>query len=211
MTHVTKMVQCTKCELGLVRSALLAIVAVRVLWGLSVASTIIADVAAADAFWAEPQKQLSGAPPEFGESTFHRDGQYGREAIWPIADNHGIVTTGQLRFVVRPGLNLGPSISVIFNRQAIARLDFVPADECESNPLGAARLGLLSRVCGPHFHGWEHNRDYVQRRERWELPYRDALPVQVRRFEQGFPWLADKMNLVLTSEQRSFDVPRELV
>lgn len=176
-----------------------------------VVSSIAADVAAADAFWKDAAKSLSGAPPEFGVSTFNRNGQYEREAIWPIADSNGIVGTGQLRFVVRPGLDLGPSISVIFNRQAIARLDFVPATECENNPLGAAALGLPARVCGPHFHGWELNRDNVLRLERWELPFREALPPQVRRFEQAFPWLAEKMNLVLTPEQRTFDVPKELV
>jgi hypothetical protein len=117
-----------------------------------VASTIAADVAAVDAFLAGP-KTLSGAPPEFGVSTFNRDGQYEREAIWPIADSLGIVATGQLRFVVRPGLELGPSISVIFNRQGISRLGFVPPNECENNPLWAARLGLSPRVCGPIFMG----------------------------------------------------------
>ena len=155
--------------------------------------------------------KVSGPAPEFGVSTFNRDGQYEREAIWPIADSLGIVTTGQLRFVVRPGLQLGPSISVVFNRQAIARLDFVPPQECEPNPLWAAQLGLSARVCGPHFHSWEHNRRHVLEHERWELPCREALPVQVRRFEQAFPWLADKMNLVLTPDQRKFDVPAELV
>jgi hypothetical protein len=167
-------------------------------------------VEAVDAFWADI-KQLAGPPPEFGASKFNREGQYEREAIWPIADSVGIVTTGQLRFVVRPGLQLGPSISVIFNRQAIARLDFVPPDECESNPLWASQSGLPSRVCGPHFHSWEHNRHHVLVQERWELQCREALPIQVRRFEQAFPWLADKMNLVLTPDQRQFDVPAELV
>jgi hypothetical protein len=175
-----------------------------------VGSAIEADVAAADAFWAD-KKQLSGPPPEFGVSAFNRDGQYEREAIWPIADSIGIVTTGQLRFVVRPGLRLGPSVSVVFNRQAIARLDFVPLEECESNPLWAAQSGLPGRVCGPHFHSWEHNRSHILGQERWELPCREGLPAQVRRFEQAFPWLADKMNLILTPEHRQFDVPAELV
>jgi hypothetical protein len=176
-----------------------------------VASSIAAEVAAVDAFWADQPKTLAGAPPEFGASTFYRDEAYARECIWPIADSLGIVTTGQLRFVVRPGLQLGPSVSVIFNRQAVARLDFVPMAECESNPLWAADLGLPSQMCGPHFHSWEHNRGYVLRRERWELPCREALPVQVRRFEQAFPWLADKMNLMLTPEHRSFDVPLDML
>jgi hypothetical protein len=175
------------------------------------ANNIAADVAAVDAFWADSPKQLSGAPPEFGATNFHRDGAYARAAIWPIADSLGIVGPGQLRFVVRPGLRLGPSISVIFRGQAVARLDFVPPEECESNPMWAATLGLQPRVCGPHFHSWEHNRQYVIRDERWELPCREALPPQVRRFEQALPWLAASMNLVLTPEQRAFDVPTELV
>jgi hypothetical protein len=180
--------------------------------GLAVATSArAADVAAADAFWANIPKRLSGSPPEFGVSTFNRDGQYEREATWPIADSSGIVATAQLRFVVRPGLQLGPSVSVIFNRQAIARLDFVPLTECESNPLWAATVGLPPRICGPHFHSWEHNRRHVLEHERWELPCREALPVQIRRFEQAFPWLADRMNLALTPEQRQFDVPAQLV
>lgn len=181
------------------------------LWGIVVANDTAADVAAADAFWKDTPKALSGPPPEFGVSTFYRDGAYAREAVWPIADSLGIVTTGQLRFVVRPGLQLGPSISVIFNRQAIARLDFVPPQECEPNPLQAASLGLPARVCGPHFHSWGHNREIVLAHERWELWCREPLPPQIRRFEQAFPWMADRMNLVLTPEQRNFDIPRELV
>lgn len=175
------------------------------------AGSFVDDVAAVDNFWLDTPKTLSGPPPEFGVSTFYRDGAYNREAVWPIADSLGIVTAAQLRFVVRPGLQLGPSMSVIFNRQAIARLDFVPAQECEPNPLWAARLGLPPTVCGPHFHSWAHNREHVWTHEKWELPCREPLAPQIRRFEQAFPWLADQMNLVLTPEQRSFDIPQELV
>ena len=63
-----------------------------------VASTIAADVAAVDDFLAA-QKTLSGAPPEFGISAFNRSGQYEREAIWPIADYAGIVTTRSLQLI----------------------------------------------------------------------------------------------------------------
>ena len=168
-------------------------------------------MAAVDAFLKDSPKALSGRPPEFGASPFHRKGEYEREATWPIADSLGIVGTGQIRVVVRPGLYLGPSISVIFNRQAITRLDFVPANECESNPLWAAALGLPPRVCGPHIHTWEHNRNHVLTHEDWELPCREPLPPQIRRFEQAFAWLTDRMNLVLTPEQRSFELPTELL
>jgi len=176
-----------------------------------VVSSIAADVAAVDAFWADTPKSLSGPPPEFGPSTFNRRDQYEQEAKWPIADSIGIVRSAHLRIVVRPGLAIGPSISVIFNRQAIARVDFVPGNECESNPLWAADLGLPPRVCGPHFHSWEHNRSQILATGDWELQCRLPLTVQIRRFEQAFAWLAAEMNLVLTPDQRAFDVPPQLL
>jgi hypothetical protein len=188
-----------------------AIVASAVLWGVLVAGDIAGDVAAVDAFLADSPKQLSGPPPEFGAAAFHRRGDYEWNAVWPIADSLGVVTTGQLRFAVRPGLLLGPSISVIFDRQAVARLDIVPAQECETNPLWAATVGLPPRVCGPHFHSWEHNRDHVLATEEWELPCREPLPPQVRKFDQAFPWLAVRINLVLTPDQRRFEPPSRLV
>ena len=136
-------------------------------WGIPVASEIAADVAAVDAFLADGPKSLAGPPPEFGVGLFHRQGVYEWRANWPIADSLGVVGPASLRFVIRPGLALGPSISLIFNRQAVARLNFVPTQECESNPLWAAMLGLPARVCGPHFHSWEHNRAHVLTVKEW--------------------------------------------
>lgn len=43
------------------------------------------------------------------------------------------------------------------------------------------------------------------------MPAREPLPVQVRKFEQAFPWLAQRINLVLSSEQREFELPSSLV
>jgi hypothetical protein len=123
----------------------------------------------------------------------------------------GVVGSGALRFVIRPGLSLGPSISVIINGQAIARLDFVPPHECESNPPWAGYVGLSPKVCGPHFDSWEHNRLHVQAQQEWELPCRESLPHQVRKFDQAFPWLAARINLVLTPDQRRFEPPLQLL
>ena len=166
----------------------------------------LAEVEAVDRFLAE-KKYLSGDPPEFGPSNFQRKGHYERRAVWPIADELGVVTSGQLRIVTRAGPEYRVTINVIFKGQNVSRLDFVPATECEANPHWAATLALPSRVCGPHFHGWPANRDQVLRSELWDLDCREPLPQQVRRFSQAFPWLADRINLVLTPEQRTFDVP----
>lgn len=175
------------------------------------ASSFAKDVEAVRQFLADKLKTLVGPPPEFGATTFHRSNTYEWAATWPIADSLGIVGSGQLRFVVRPGSGLGPSLSVIFNRQMIARLDFAPPTECESNPLWAGAFGLPSRVCGPHFHSWEHNEQHTLDTEEWEMPCREPLPPQIRRLEQAFPWLADRINLVLTPEQREFSLPAQLI
>ena len=59
---------------------------------------------------------------------------------------------------------------------------------------------------------WEHNRAHaIGQQTRWDLPCREPLPPQVRRFDQAWLWLADRINLVLTVEQRKFEIPAELL
>lgn len=169
-----------------------------------------AELAAVDAFFAD-RKTLYGDPPEFGPTKFHRKGLPEWNAVWPIADSLGIMTGGQLRFVTRPGLERGPTIAVILNQRCVARLDLAPADECETNPLWAQNLNLPARVCGVHYHGWEHNRAHVEWSGEWELPCRMPLPPQIRRFEQAFPWFADRINLEFGNEQRTFELPSRLI
>jgi len=164
----------------------------------------LADVEAVDRFLAD-KKYLSGDPPEFGPSNFQRRGQYERRAVWPIADELGVVTSGQLRIVTRTGTEYRVTINVIFRGQNVSRLDFVPVTECEANPHWASPLP--ARVCGPHFHSWPDNREHLLRSDTWELECREPLPAQVRKFSQAFPWLAERINLVLTPRQRTFDVP----
>jgi hypothetical protein len=155
-----------------------------------VASNFAKEIAAVDSFSADAGKTLYGPPPEFGATKFHRNGAYEWDATWPIADGLGIVTSGQLRFVVRPGSPLGPSISLVFNRQMVARLDIEATEICENNPLWAAAFGLPPRVCGPHYHAWEHNKGHIADVKEWELPCREPLPRRsgglIRRF-RGWP------------------------
>lgn len=172
-------------------------------------STRLVEVEAVDRFLAA-EKRLYGEMPEFGATRFHRRGHFEHQAVWPIADQLGVVSSGHLRVIARPGSDL-TSISLIFNSQCISRIDFVPLTECESNPLWAASHQLPPRVCGPHFHDWETNREHVLNNELWELPCRMGLPPQIRRFSQAFPWLAARVNLVLTPDQRAFDLPRTFI
>ena len=172
-------------------------------------STRSAEVEAVDRFMSG-EKYLYGQMPEFGPSNFNRKGKFEHQAIWPIADDLGVVTSGHLRVVTRPGFER-TTIGVIYNNQCVSRVDFVPPTECESNPSWAEALQLESRVCGPHIHDWDINRAHVLTNELWELPCRSALPPQIRRFSQAFPWLAARVNLVLSHDQRAFDLPGSLV
>ena len=80
------------------------------------------------------------------------------------------------------------------------------------NPIrfGRRRYGF-PREFAAHFHSWEHNRFHVLTDEEWELPCREPLPPQVRKFDQAFPWLAARINLVLTPDQRRFEPPAQLL
>lgn len=93
----------------------------------------------------------------------------------------------------------------------MARLDLCSASDCEDNPPWAAGLHVPPRVCGPHIHSWALNRDHVLRIEGWGLPCREPLQAQIRRFDQAFPWLMDQINVTLTSEQRLFEPPVQLL
>jgi len=168
-----------------------------------------AEAAAVDRFLSTP-KSLYGGPPEFGATKFVRAGQPEWGAVWPVRDELDVVTSGQLKIVARPGMDKGTTITLIYNKQCITRLDLSPIEECERNPSWAWQFDLPAKVCGFHFHDWETNRAHVLATGKWELPCRSPLPPQIRRFEQAFPWFAEKVNIALTPEQRQFEPPARL-
>ena len=169
----------------------------------------IGQLEAVDRFLAG-DKHLYGEPPEFGPAHVSRKGVLS-EAVWPIADSEGIISTGQIRIMPRIGSCF--TISVIFAGQCITRLDFVAMTDCESNPPWAYSMGLPATVCGPHLHSWVNNRQEILRIQSatWTMPLRVPLPVQIRKFSQALPWLAAHLKLMLTAEQRLFELPTDLV
>ena len=171
----------------------------------------IADVEAVSRFFAE-RKTLFESPPEFGlKRTDQRNSPW--EARWPIVDSAGSSTGGaHLRITLSPASDRPLSISVIFLKNCIYRIDFVAHSICHHNPHWAAALGggITPMVCGPHVHPWEENRRHVETQDEWQLPCRIALPPQIQRFDQAFPWLADRVNIILEPRHRSFELPRDL-
>jgi hypothetical protein len=159
------------------------------------------DIPEIDAYLAE-QKTLQGPPPQWQDGT--RPGEL--SATWNIEDSVGIVRA-QLRFRCPLHSPQFPSISVVYRGSLITRLDLVSPDECKLNPPGAAALGLPPKVCGPHWHPWPQNRNYVGSAGFGQLPNREPLPAQVRRLPQALLWLGARINLTIAPDQRNFDVP----
>jgi hypothetical protein len=152
----------------------------------------------------QDHKSLVGPPPEWRSSP--RSGSRDLEATWPIADSLGIVRA-QLRFrVPRPQLS-NPSASVIYRNNSIWRVDLTSPTTCKLNPPWSHAQGLEARVCGSHEHPWQENRSYVKHNGFGQLPARRVIPPQVRKLSHALPWLAQRINLALSPEQREFDVP----
>jgi hypothetical protein len=167
------------------------------------------DVGWADEFLAE-DKSLVGPPPEFGPKKNKSTSRSMWDAVWPIANSAGVVETGHLRVNYAPASEKPFSICLIFRDQCLFRLDFVASTVCHKNPQWAAGYDLPPTVCGPHFHPWNANREEVLRQQGWELPLRAPLPPRIRRFDQALPWMAAEIKLLLSSEQREFELPKEL-
>lgn len=166
------------------------------------------EVKLADEFLAM-HKALSGEPPEFGPKI--RGKWPGWEAVWPIADLSGVVSTGSLRIVYRPASPEPFTLVLVYRGNGIYRLDYVDPGVCHSNPFWAQFVDAPPSVCGPHVHEWEKNRDHILKQDKWELPCRVELQPQITKFEQAFAWFADRINLILTPDQRRFELPSELL
>lgn len=159
------------------------------------------DVAAVDEWLAET-KTLSGMFPGWGRA-------YGRDykARWGVIDSAG-VQSGELSITVDRALTR-PSICVVMTQKLVYRVDLVPEAECKPNHYSGRALKLASTVCGPHFHRWEHNREFVAQNGFGELPLRDPAPKALKSLEQALAAICDAVNIDLTSDQRDIRLPSQ--
>lgn len=162
------------------------------------------DVEAVDAFLSEP-KFLTEAQPQWVRS--HIPGRW--TAIWPILDEAGIIEpSNHLRFVGKCDDPAFTSVSLMWDNSRVHALDMVPGQVEKDNPTDAGRLfGLPAQVHGSHFHQWIHNRHVALVLGVERLPYRSPTPKLLNRLPRGLAALAQQINLTLTPEQATFDVP----
>lgn len=159
-----------------------------------------------DAFLVAP-KSLSDGLPHWAES--HIPGRW--TAAWPIQDSDGIFTEGtRLVFTGRRDDPTQLSVSLLWRNERVQAVDLVPERICKMNPPNAGSLfGLPPQVCGSHFHEWKHNRHLVPELGLGRLPYRCPSPRLLTRLPHALAALAQAVNLTLTAEQASFDVPTQ--
>lgn len=163
--------------------------------------TKIIDVTAVDQFM-KCSKSLVGGPPEWRIAK--RSWEY--TAQWIVADDLGI-QAGKIRFKLPRDSFASESAVLIFREMTIWRVDLTSIGDCEPNPPDALALGLQPFVCGPHEHTWPDNRQVVLETKSVALPYRRALPPNLRRLGHILPYLCRQVNISLSWDQYGFDSP----
>lgn len=163
----------------------------------------LAEVTEVDRFMAE-QKFLTEGLPAWRES--HITGRLTAE--WPIIDSEGVLREGtRLVFVCKADDVTRVSLSLLLRGSRIYGVDLVPGNECKMNGPRAEKLGLPSRVCGSHFHEWSDNREMALAAGLGHMPHRRPTPTLLTRLPHALTAMAQAINLTLTPEQASFDVP----
>jgi hypothetical protein len=119
---------------------------------------------------------------------------------WGVLDKLE-VQQAELIFTINAGLTK-PSITAVFRKQPIYRVDIVPQDECKWNDYGALTLGLPARVCGPHTHPWPENRAFVAENGFGHLPFRKPVEVADVLFIRALEVAAMDLNIHVEPVQR---------
>jgi hypothetical protein len=167
------------------------------------AATRARDVAEVDAYIAEAKTVTQALPQWKGSS---RVDDYTAE--WPIVDANGALISGnRLVFTCRKTDLRWVTIALLYRNKRVYGIDLDPPGRRKPNPPDAGRLGLPSMVSGAHFHLWTDNRNKALEIGIGEVPYRRPCPVLMSKLPRALAHLAQDVNLSLTPEQLSFDVP----
>jgi hypothetical protein len=152
-------------------------------------------------------KSLSDTWPNWRDS--HIPGSW--TAQWPILSSNQVAHQDcKLVFQCKKSDTRYVSVSVIFRRNRISAVDLVRATDRKHNHPTAYRYGLPAVIEGSHFHQWSDNREYlIENGFSSGLPLRRPTPTKLTSLPHALAALTQNVNLVLTNEQLSFDVPAQ--
>ena len=129
------------------------------------------------------------------------------ENRWGVLDVQGR-QLGELVFSINASLT-SPTISAIYRKKLIYRVDIVPMDEEKHNDYGAKALGLPAIVRGPHTHPWPENRKFVELNGFGEIPYRKPVDIIDVQFIRALEVVANDLNIHIEPRQRECEPPKQ--
>ena len=131
------------------------------------------------------------------------------DARWPIQEGGGL-DRSHLAFRYNRVSTNEPSVSLIYERRKICRVDIKPDDEMDGNPPQAREFGLPAQVFGSHIHRWEHNKKYVLESlppDEWEIPIKEAISPSTQALGHLLAFICDACGISFTPEQRDLNPP----
>jgi hypothetical protein len=129
-------------------------------------------------------------------------------ADWPVVSSDGSIQVGnRLVFTCRKADMRFVTIALLYHNKRIYGIDLDPPGRTKPNPPDAYKYSLPSHVSGPHLHTWADNRKKALDIGVGEVPYRRPTPTLMLKLPHALAHLAQSVNLSLTREQLSFDVP----
>ena len=153
------------------------------------------------------EKTLRGLWPKWSPGS-RRNQMVG---IWPILEECLDDSRAYLVFSLFSASLDQPSVSLIFLKRELCRLDVKPRDELDENPDYALQLGLPKTVSGTHIHPWEHNRDYILSGlapDLWNIPLKKSISQSTRSLKQILPCICSHCSIYLAPEQRVIYPPK---
>lgn len=123
---------------------------------------------------------------------------------WWIIEEDGTSDQAYLTFLHRPGSQAERSVSLIYRKYQVCRIDLLPEEIREGNPPEALMMGLPSAVFGSHIHLWEHNKAYVldSRQKKWEIPVKVEISNSIQSYGELLVCICYNCGIDFTQTQR---------
>lgn len=131
------------------------------------------------------------------------------DARWAIEEAGG-VSRAHLAFRYNRVSTNQPSVSLIYDRKKVCRVDVKAPDEYDGNPPQARKFGLPAKVYGTHIHRWEHNREYVLEclpPDEWDIPIKEEISQSTQMLGHILALICDQCGIEFSPEQRDLNPP----
>lgn len=157
-----------------------------------------------DRFLISP-KRLMGAQP-----IWRQNGTSDRlDGSWLIEEDEGI-SRAYLAFRLNRISTDEPSVSLIFKKKPVCRVDIKSIDDSDGNPIQAQKFGLPGQVYGPHIHRWDYNRGYVIDAlppDEWQIPIKEEISRSTQTLGHTLAIICSQCEIEFSPEQRHVTLP----